>query len=78
MSKLEKSALMRKLDDTRGVFYPRCSRRPPRWHLGNPAMLMYVGTEKDAPGVSTTGWLTATSTGSCCKSTLRCSSSQST
>jgi Amt family ammonium transporter len=25
--------------------------------LANPDMLMYIGTDKDAPGVSTTGWL---------------------
>ncbi len=25
--------------------------------LANPAMLVYIGTDKEAPGVSATGWL---------------------
>jgi len=61
MNVLQKSAFMHKVDDTLAVFST---------HgvagllggllvgiLGNPAMLEYIGTEKDAPGVSVTGLL---------------------
>ncbi len=61
MNVLQKSTLMHKVDDTLAVFST---------HgvagllggllvgiLGNPAMLEYIGTEKDAPGVNVTGLL---------------------
>jgi Amt family ammonium transporter len=61
MNVLQKSSFMHKVDDTLAVFST---------HgvagllggllvgiLGNPAMLEYIGTEKDAPGVSVTGLL---------------------
>ena len=60
MNVLQKSKLMHKVDDTLAVFST---------HgvagllggllvgiLGNPGMLEYIGTDKDAPGVSVTGW----------------------
>jgi ammonium transporter, Amt family len=61
MNVLQKASFMHKVDDTLAVFST---------HgvagllggllvgiLGNPAMLEYIGTEKDAPGVSVTGLL---------------------
>ncbi|HUC60613.1 MAG TPA: ammonium transporter [Alphaproteobacteria bacterium] len=61
MNKVAKTKLMMKVDDTLGVL----STHGVAGLLGgllvgilaDPNMLLYVGTEKDAPGVSTTGWL---------------------
>jgi ammonium transporter, Amt family len=61
MNKLQKTALMSKVDDTLSVF----STHGMAGLFGgllvgifaNPNMLVYIGTEKDAPGVSVTGWL---------------------
>ena len=61
MNKLQKTRLMMKVDDTLSVF----STHGVAGLLGglltgvlaNPAMLEYIGTGKDAPGVNVTGWL---------------------
>ncbi|HXX26799.1 MAG TPA: ammonium transporter [Pseudolabrys sp.] len=61
MNKLQKTKMMMKVDDTLSVF----STHGVAGLMGglltgvfaNPAMLLYIGTEKDAPGVSATGWL---------------------
>ena len=61
MNKIAKTAFMSKVDDTLGVL----STHGVAGLLGglltgvlaNPDMLMYIGTDKDAPGVSGTGWL---------------------
>ncbi len=61
MNKFQKTKMMMKVDDTLSVF----STHGVAGLMGglltgvfaNPAMLMYIGTEKDAPGVSATGWL---------------------
>jgi ammonium transporter, Amt family len=61
MNKLAKTAFMSKVDDTLGVF----STHGVAGLLGglmtgilaNPKMLVYLGTDKEAPGVSSTGWL---------------------
>jgi ammonium transporter, Amt family len=61
MNKLQKTALMSKVDDTLSVF----STHGVAGLMGglmvgilaDPNMLVYIGTDKDAPGVSTTGGL---------------------
>jgi Amt family ammonium transporter len=61
MNKLQKAAFMRRVDDVLGVF----STHGVAGLMGGllvgilacPDMLMYIGTEKDAPGVSVTGLL---------------------
>lgn len=61
MNKLQKTKLMMKVDDTLSVF----STHGVAGLLGgllvgvlaNPNMLVYVGTGKDAPGVSVSGWV---------------------
>jgi Amt family ammonium transporter len=61
MNKLQKTRFMMKVDDTLSVF----STHGVAGLLGgilvgilaNPGMLMYIGTEKEAPGVSITGLL---------------------
>jgi Amt family ammonium transporter len=61
MNKLQKTKLFLKVDDTLSVF----STHGVAGLLGglltgvlaNPAMLEYIGTDKDAPGVNITGWL---------------------
>jgi Amt family ammonium transporter len=61
MNWLQKTKLMQKVDDTLGVF----STHGVAGLMGglltgvfaNPAMLEYIGTAKDAPGVSASGWL---------------------
>lgn len=61
MNKLQKTKLMMKVDDTLSVF----STHGVAGLLGgllvgvlaNPNMLVYLGTGKDAPGVSVSGWL---------------------
>jgi len=61
MNKLQTTKMMRKVDDTLGVFSTHgvagLTGGLLTGILANPAMLLYIGTEKDAPGVSTTGWL---------------------
>jgi Amt family ammonium transporter len=61
MNVLQKSSLMMKVDDTLAVF----STHGVAGLMGgllvgilaNPNMLMYIGTDKEAPGFSVTGWL---------------------
>jgi Amt family ammonium transporter len=61
MNWLQKSALMMKVDDVLAVF----STHGIAGLMGgllvgilaNPNMLMYIGTDKEAPGFSVTGWL---------------------
>jgi Amt family ammonium transporter len=61
MNKLQTTKFMRKVDDTLGVFSTHgvagLTGGLLTGILANPAMLVYIGTEKEAPGVSTTGWL---------------------
>jgi ammonium transporter, Amt family len=61
MNKLQKTKLMMKVDDTLSVFSTHgmagLSGGILTGIFANPAMLVYIGTEKDAPGVSVTGWL---------------------
>jgi ammonium transporter, Amt family len=60
MNKLQKTKLMMKVDDTLSVFSTHgCAGLMGGLLTGilaNPAMLEYIGTDKDAPGVSVTGW----------------------
>src|ERR1700690_2685395 len=61
MNWLQKTKMMMRVDDTLSVF----STHGVAGLMGgllvgllaNPKMLMYVGTDKDAPGVNVTGWL---------------------
>jgi len=61
MNKLQKTRFMMKVDDTLSVF----STHGVAGLMGgvlvgilaNPAVLEYIGTDKDAPGVNVTGWL---------------------
>src|SRR5580692_6532056 len=59
MNKLQKTKLMMKVDDTLSVFSTHgCAGLMGGLLTGilaNPAMLEYIGTDKDAPGVSVTG-----------------------
>jgi Amt family ammonium transporter len=59
MNKLQKTALMAKVDDYLGVFSTHgiagLTGGLLVGILANPDMLEYIGTEKDAPGVSVTG-----------------------
>jgi Amt family ammonium transporter len=61
MNKLQTTKMMRKVDDTLGVFSTHgvagLTGGLLTGILANPAMLLYIGTDKEAPGVSTTGWL---------------------
>jgi ammonium transporter, Amt family len=61
MNILQKTALMSRVDDTLSVFSTHgvagLTGGLLVGVLANPDMLMYIGTDKDAPGVSTTGWL---------------------
>jgi ammonium transporter, Amt family len=61
MNKLQKTAFMMKVDDTLGVFSTHgiagLTGGLLVGILANPDMLVYIGTEKDAPGVSITGLL---------------------
>jgi ammonium transporter, Amt family len=61
MNKLQKTKMMMKVDDTLSVFSTHGMAGLTGGLLtgifANPAMLVYIGTEKDAPGVSTTGLL---------------------
>jgi ammonium transporter, Amt family len=60
MNKLQKTRFMMKVDDTLSVFSTHgvaglCGGLMVGL-LANPAMLVYLGTDKDAPGVNVTGW----------------------
>jgi Amt family ammonium transporter len=59
MNKLQKTKLMMKVDDTLSVFSTHgvagLTGGLLTGVLANPDMLLYIGTEKDAPGVSATG-----------------------
>jgi Amt family ammonium transporter len=61
MNKLQKTKLFMKVDDTLSVFSTHgCAGLMGGLLTGvlaNPAMLQYIGTDKDAPGVNVTGWL---------------------
>src|SRR5580693_3844203 len=61
MNKLQKTKLFMKVDDTLSVFSTHgCAGLMGGLLTGvlaNPAMLEYIGTEKDAAGVSVTGWM---------------------
>jgi len=61
MNKLQKTALMMKVDDTLSVFSTHgvagLTGGLLVGILANPDMLMYIGTDKEAPGVNVTGWL---------------------
>jgi Amt family ammonium transporter len=61
MNKLQKTKLMMKVDDTLSVFSTHgvagLTGGLMVGILANPDMLMYIGTDKDAPGVSITGLL---------------------
>jgi Amt family ammonium transporter len=61
MNKFQKLGFMQKVDDTLGVFSTHgvagLMGGLLTGILANPAMLEYIGTDKDAPGVSITGWL---------------------
>src|SRR5215471_7049590 len=61
MNKLQRSGFMRRVDDTLGVFSTHgiagLTGGLLVGVLANPDMLEYIGTEKDAPGVSVTGLL---------------------
>src|ERR1700693_198118 len=61
MNKLQKTRFMMKVDDTLSVFSTHgvagLTGGLLVGILANPAMLEYIGTEKDAPGVSVTGLL---------------------
>ena len=61
MNKFQKLGFMKKVDDTLGVFSTHgvagLTGGLLTGVLANPAMLEYIGTDKDAPGVSVTGWL---------------------
>jgi Amt family ammonium transporter len=61
MNKIQTLPAMKKVDDTLGVFSTHgvagLTGGLLTGILANPAMIVYVGTEKEAPGISTTGWL---------------------
>ena len=61
MNKFQKTKLMMKVDDTLSVFSTHgvagLMGGLLTGVLANPAMLQYIGTDKDAPGVNVTGWL---------------------
>jgi Amt family ammonium transporter len=61
MNKLQKTRLMMKVDDTLGVFSTHgiagLTGGLLVGILANPDMLQYIGTDKEAPGVSITGLL---------------------
>jgi len=61
MNKLQKTKFMMKVDDTLSVFSTHgCAGLTGGLLVGilaNPNMLVYIGTDKDAPGVSVTGLL---------------------
>ncbi len=61
MNKLQKTKLMMRVDDTLSVLSTHgvagLMGGLLTGILANPDMLQYIGTDKDAPGVSVTGWL---------------------
>src|SRR5665213_609993 len=61
MNVIQKTSLFMKVDDTLSVFSTHgCAGLMGGLLTGvlaNPAMLEYIGTDKDAPGVNITGWL---------------------
>jgi Amt family ammonium transporter len=61
MNKLQKTTLMMKVDDTLAVFSTHgiagLTGGLLVGLLGNPDMLQYIGTDKEAPGVNVTGLL---------------------
>jgi Amt family ammonium transporter len=61
MNKLQKARFMMKVDDTLSVLSTHgvagLTGGLLTGILANPAMLMYIGTDKEAPGVNVTGWL---------------------
>jgi Amt family ammonium transporter len=61
MNKFQKLNFMKKVDDVLGVFSTHgvaaITGGLLTGVLANPDMLEYIGTDKDAPGVSITGWL---------------------
>jgi ammonium transporter, Amt family len=61
MNKLQKTKFMMKVDDVLSVFSTHgvaaITGGLLTGVLANPDMLEYIGTDKDAPGVSVTGWL---------------------
>jgi Amt family ammonium transporter len=60
LNKLQTSALMNKVDDTLSVFSTHgvagLMGGLLTGVLANPDMLLYIGTDKDAPGINATGW----------------------
>src|SRR6202142_1790293 len=66
MNKLQKTSFMMKVDDTLSVFSTHgvagLTGGLLVGILSNPAMLVYIGTDKDAPGVSVSGLLYSHST----------------
>ncbi len=60
MNKLQKTSFMMKVDDTLSVFSTHgvagLTGGLLVGLLGNPAMLQYIGTDKDAPGINVIGW----------------------
>jgi Amt family ammonium transporter len=61
MNKLQKTSFMMKVDDTLSVFSTHgvagLTGGLLVGVLANPDMLLYIGTDKEAPGVNVTGWL---------------------
>jgi Amt family ammonium transporter len=61
MNRLQTTKFMSRVDDTLGVFSTHgvagLMGGLLTGVLANPDMLVYLGTDKEAPGVSTTGWL---------------------
>ena len=61
MNKFQKLAFMQKVDDTLSVFSTHgvagLTGGLMVGLVANPAMLQYIGTDKDAPGISVTGLL---------------------
>jgi Amt family ammonium transporter len=61
MNKLQKMSFMQRVDDTLSVFSTHgvagLTGGLLTGLLANPAMLMYIGTDKEAPGVNITGLL---------------------
>ena len=82
MNKLQKTGFMMKVDDTLSVFSTHgvagLMGGLLTGILANPAMIEYIGTDKDAPGVTVTGWLYGNAHQFCCRSKARRSSSCST
>ena len=82
MNKLQKTSFMMKVDDTLSVFSTHgvagLTGGLLTGILANPDMLEYIGTDKEAPGVSVTGLLYGNPTSSCCRSRARRSSSSTT